>query len=443
LKTFYTLSLSIVLATLVFLLTEQAYELRIGLSLLTLIAILWMTETFHVSVTALLIPLLAMASGIFEPKQAFSQFSHPIIYLFLGGFALATALQKQKIDRRIASTIIVFARGRVRVAIFMIFISTAFISMWISNTATAAMMLPLALGLLSKLDYAKNKSSYWFVLLGIAYSANIGGIGTLVGSPPNAIAAANTGIGFAEWLQFGLPTVAIMFPLVIFVLFWFFKPDLNFNFSSDTELTHLTTQQWQTLLVFFITVCGWLFSKPLSAWIGIEKDFDSLVALFAIIQLAVLRLISWKDLQQSTDWGVLILFGGGLTLSAILQDTGVSQFLGQQMTTGLVHAPLLIFLLALTGMVVMLTEVTSNTASSALLIPVFMGVAQSFEMHPDLIAMLIAIAASCAFMLPVATPPNAIVFGSGLIPQKQMIRVGLILNLLMTLLISFGVWILA
>ena len=229
---------------------------------------------------------------------------------------------------------------------------------------------------------------------------------------------------------------------MILILHWRFKPDLSFCFDCDSEFSAMTLQQRLTLFVFFITVCGWLFSSPLSALFGIEKDFDSMVAVFAIIQLAVLRLINWKDLQQGTDWGVLILFGGGLTLSAILQTTGASQFLGQLMIEGLAKAPLIVFLLALTGMVVMLTEVASNTASSALLIPLFIGVAQSFDMQPQLIAILIAIAASCAFMLPVATPPNAIVFGSGFVPQQQMMRVGLILNFIMTLLISLGIWVL-
>ena len=438
----FCLSLALVLASLVYALIGQVYEVRIGLSLLTLIAVLWMTETFHVSITALLVPLLAAISGIFNIKQAFSNFAHPIIMLFLGGFALATALHKQQLDQRIASTIIVLAKGRMDLAIGMIFIATAFISMWISNTATAAMMMPLALGLLSNLDYEKNKQSYWFVLLGIAYSANIGGIGTLVGSPPNAIAAAIIGISFVQWLQYGLPAVVLMFPVMILVLHWWFKPDLDFCADSGVENTPLTVQQWATLLVFLITVCGWLFSKSLSELVGIHTDFDALVAVFAIIQLAALRLMTWKDLQKSADWGVLILFGGGLTLSAILQTTGASQYLGLVMIRWLEYAPLYLFLLALTGFVVFLTEVASNTASSALLIPVFVGVAQNFSMPSELVAILIAIAASCAFMLPVATPPNAIVFGSGLVPQQQMMRAGLCLNLLMTLLISTGIWIL-
>lgn len=435
-KTVYTLLLAIGLAALIFMFSEQPYALRMGLSILTLIAVLWMTETFHVSITALLVPLLAVLSGIFDIKQALSQFAHPVIILFLGGFALATALHRQKLDQRIANSILRLARGRALIAAIMIFVATAFISMWISNTATAAMMLPLALGLLTQLDYDKHRHSYWFVLLGIAYSANIGGIGTLVGSPPNAIAAANTGISFLQWLKFGLPAVLLMFPLAMTVLYWRFRPQLDFCFDMQSSPEPLTGQQKLTLLVFVITVCGWLFSKYLSAWLGVEGDFDALVSLFAIVLLATLRLIRWQDLQTQTDWGVLILFGGGLTLSAILQTTGSSAFLGQLMLEGLQQAPLWIFLLVLTAFVVMLTEIASNTASSALLIPIFIGVAQHFEISPQLIAVLIAIAASCAFMLPVATPPNAIVYGSGLVPQQQMMRVGMMLNLLMTLLIT-------
>jgi sodium-dependent dicarboxylate transporter 2/3/5 len=304
------------------------------------------------------------------------------------------------------------------------------------------MILPLALGLLANLDYQQYKSTYWFVLLGIAYSANIGGIGTLVGSPPNAIAAANSGISFVQWLQYGIPAVLVMFPAALAILMWRFQPQLDVAIESHTKPAPLTPKQWLTLLVFVVTLCGWLFSKPLAGLFGVEKDFDSLVALFAIIQLAVLRLVSWKDLQQTTDWGVLILFGGGLTLSAILGSSGASEYLADVMIQGLQHAPVLVFIVALTGFVVMLTEVASNTASSALLIPLFIVVAQNFAIPPQLISVLIAIAASCAFMLPVATPPNAIVFGSGLVPQREMMKVGLVLNLVMTLLISSGIWIL-
>ncbi len=439
-KKFITLVLALVSSLLVYVLMEQDHALRSGLAILTLIAILWMTETIDIAMTALLVPLLAVVSGIFDVKQALGHFAHPIIMLFLGGFALASALHKQQLDRRIAGSIVLLARGNMKQAVYMVFVATAFMSMWISNTATAAMMLPLAMGLLGNLEYQQHKSTYWFVLLGIAYSANIGGIGTLVGSPPNAIAAANTGISFLQWLQYGIPAVLVLFPVAIGILVWRFQPQLDVAIESHAEQAPLTLQQWLTLLVFLVTLCGWLFSRPLATLFGVEKGFDALVALFAIIQLALLRLISWKDLQQTTDWGVLILFGGGLTLSAILSSSGASKYLADAMIQGLQHAPVIVFIVALTGFVVMLTEVASNTASSALLIPLFIVVAQNFAIPEQLVAVLIAIAASCAFMLPVATPPNAIVFGSGLLPQREMMKVGLILNVAMTLLISTGIW---
>ena len=438
-KTLVKILLAVALAALVFSLVPQHDDIKFGLAILALVAFLWMTETFHVSITALLIPLLAVFSGLYDFQQAVSQFTHPVIWLFMGGFALASALHKQLLDKYIANSILRLARGQTRIAVWMIFFTTAFVSMWISNTATAAMMLPLAIGLLGRLDYQTHQRSYWFVLLGIAYSANIGGIGTLVGSPPNAIAAANAGISFVEWLGYGLPAVFIMLPLLWLILYWRYQPQLESRFAYAEDLPRLNLQQKLTLLVFIITISGWLFSKPLSDWFGVEQYFDSVVAMLAIIQLALLRLIAWQDFQQGVNWGVLILFGGGLTLSALLQHTGSSTYLGQLILDGMQEAPLWLLLMTLTLFVIMLTEFASNTASSALLIPIFMPVAASFLMPPELIAIMIAIAASCA-LLPVATPPNAIVYGSGLLPQQQMIKTGLLLNLLMTLVISLVTW---
>jgi sodium-dependent dicarboxylate transporter 2/3/5 len=435
-KTFPTLILGIVLALLVYFFNEQTQQIRLGLSILAFIAVLWMTETFHVSVTAMLVPLLAIATGLMDVKQAFINFAHPVIFLFMGGFALAAALHQQKIDQRIAQWICFVARGRAHVAVWMIFGATAFISMWISNTATTAMMLPMALGLLSGTHYESNKSLYWYVLLGVAYSANVGGMGTLVGSPPNAIAAANTGIGFAQWLRFGIPIVVITLPIIVLLLHWKFRPKLDFSFAVVERHTPFTFRQKLTLLVFLVTVMGWLFSSQLASLLHIESQFDSVVAMFALVTLAALGLMDWKEFQGSTNWGVLILFGGGLTLSQLLQATGSSLYLSEWMIGHLLQAPTLLFLLALTLFVVFLTEVASNTASSALLIPIFIGVAPSFGISDQLIAILIALAASCAFMLPVATPPNAIVFGTGLLPQQQMLRTGIYLNLIMTLVIA-------
>ncbi|MCW8902227.1 DASS family sodium-coupled anion symporter [Sedimenticola sp.] len=417
--------------------------LRIGLSILAFIALLWVSETFHITITALLIPVLAVASGIFDTTEALKNFAHPIIFLFMGGFALAAALHRQQLDERLAGLVMRAAHGELSWATLLIFATTAFVSMWISNTATTAMMLPLALGLLAAQPYETHRSTYWYLLLGVAYSANIGGIGTLVGSPPNAIAAAASGISFVEWLSFGLPVVLVLLPLMLLLLWLVFRPDLTLRLkppAGTPENRRLTRQQKLTLGVFLLTVLLWLTSRPLSQWLGIDANFDSLVAIMAIVLIAALRLVEWRDIENSANWGVLLLFGGGLTLSALLKETGTSVFLAEGAAGLLQNAPLLLLLFVIVFFMVMLTEVASNTASSALMVPIFASIAEAMGISSSIMTVVIAIAASCAFMLPVATPPNAIVYGSGYVPQSQMMRAGMVMNLVLASLISLVTW---
>nr|WP_227006750.1 DASS family sodium-coupled anion symporter [Shewanella donghaensis] len=399
-----------------------------GLSILVFAAILWLTEAIHISVTAILIPILAVFFGVFDTATAMGNFANPIIYLFFGGFVLAAALNHQGIDRLIAQKVLQLSKGKLSIACILLFLVTAVLSMWISNTATAAMMLPLALGILHQLDFKEHKKTYLFVLLGIAYSANIGGIGTLVGSPPNAIAAAQVGLSFSDWLEFGLITVAIMLPSMLIALYLFLKPDLSTVCEIKADNVKMTVSAKLTLVVFLATVCCWIFSKPLAQALGGISKFDTIVALGAVVVLASLKLVDWKKIESTTDWGVLILFGGGLTLSAILKATGTSVFLAHFVTDIFGNAHMALFILAVIAFVVMLTEFASNTASAALLVPVFAAIAEPLGLSPVMISVVIGIAASCAFMLPVATPPNAIVFGSGYIKQSEMMRAGLIIN---------------
>ncbi|EGR3175395.1 DASS family sodium-coupled anion symporter [Vibrio parahaemolyticus] len=400
-----------------------------GISILVFVAILWLTEAIHVSITALLIPMLAVFLGVFNTQAALNNFSNSIIFLFLGGFALAAALHKQKLDQALADKVLLLARGRMSVAVFMLFEVSAGLSMWISNTATAAMMLPLVLGVMTKLDAKKNHNTFLFVLLGIAYSASIGGIATLVGSPPNAIAAAEVGLNFTEWMKLGLPISLILMPIAILVLYTMTKPDLSHKFELDHKPVEWTNGKMVTLAIFLLTVTLWIFSKPINTMLGGFAKFDTLVAIGAILLLGASRAVEWKDIEKTTDWGVLILFGGGICLSNVLKATGTSVFLAHSLTGFLEQAGVLLTILSVVAFVVFLTEFASNTASAALLVPVFATIAEALGLSPVILSALIAVAASCAFMLPVATPPNAIVFGTGHIKQKEMMRIGFVLNI--------------
>ena len=416
-------------------------QVNTGLSILVFVAILWLTEAIHVSITALLVPLLAVLLGVFNTPAALANFSNPIIFLFMGGFALAAALNKQELDKAIADKVLILAKGKMSVAVFMLFGVSAGLSMWISNTATTAMMLPLVLGIMNKVDQSEDRNTYVFVLLGIAYCASIGGIATVVGSPPNAIAAAEVGLSFTEWMALGLPISMILLPITMIVLYVMTKPKLDHKFELDHAPVEWTNSKKITLSIFLLTVTLWIFGKPINAMIGSFSKFDSLVAIGAIVLLGASRAVEWKDVEKTTDWGVLILFGGGICLSNILKATGTSVFLAHSLSGFLETAGVLLTILAVVAFVVFLTEFASNTASAALLVPVFATIAEALGMSPVILSALIAIAASCAFMLPVATPPNAIVFGSGHIKQKEMMRVGMVLNLVCILILTLFAWI--
>ena len=295
-------------------------EANKGLALLVFVAVLWLTEALHVTVTALLIPLLAIGLGLVKSKQALIAFADPTIFLFFGGFALATALHIQKLDRLIANKIMALSKGKLSVAVLYLFGVTAFLSMWMSNTATAAMMLPLAMGILSKLDRDAHHNTYVFVLLGIAYSASIGGMGTLVGSPPNAIVASQLHLTFADWMKYGLPIMLILMPLMVGTLYVVFKPKFNISFDQQFEKIELNRQRVLTLVIFLFTALFWVFSSQLNPWIsellgisGKIGSFDSIVALTAAAVVCITRVASWQQVQEGTEWGVLFLFGGGLT----------------------------------------------------------------------------------------------------------------------------------
>jgi solute carrier family 13 (sodium-dependent dicarboxylate transporter), member 2/3/5 len=412
----------------------QPVGLGRGLALFVLVGSLWVTQALPLPVTALAVPLLAVVGGLLPARQALAPFAHPVIFLFLGGFALAAALRQQGLDRALVGAVLQFAGGRRALAILMLAGLTALLSMWMSNTATVALMLPLALGLLALEDTREDPDAAVreraFVLLAMAYSASIGGMATLIGSPPNAIAAGQAGISFAQWLAFGGPLALLMWPLMLGVLALVLRPRLSGRITVSHEPLDWTRPRVVTAAVFTLAVAGWIFGAPLGAALGISADMDTVVALAAILALAAGGALDWSALERHVQWGVLLLFGGGLALGEVMSGSGASRFLAQGMLAWLQGAPLPLVVLGVVAFVVFLTELVSNTASAALLLPLLLPVAGAMGLPPVAMAAAIGIAASCAFMLPVATPPNAMVFGTGEVTSATMMRCGFWLNLL-------------
>ena len=373
-----------------------------ALALLAFVAVLWLTEALHVTITALFIPVLSILLGLVDSKRALVAFADPTIFLFFGGFALATALHIQKIDKLIANKIMVLAKGNLFVAVLYLFLVTAVLSMWMSNTATAAMMLPLSLGLLSNLDKEKDHDTFAFVLLGI---------------------------GFAEWLYYGLPMVVLLLPATLAVLYFNFRPKFNSSFEYVAENIQLDRKRITTLGIFLVIALCWVFGDQVNNFIspllGLKEkigSFDSLVAMIAALALCATRVTTWKQLQEGTEWGVLFLFGGGLTLSYVLSHTGASKIMAEGIVELIEGKHYYIICLIIAAFICVLTEFTSNTASAALLVPIFISIAQSLQIDPRAFALIIGFGASCAFMMPVGTPPNAIAFSTGIVTQRDMLR---------------------
>ncbi|MDG2950630.1 SLC13 family permease [Exercitatus varius] len=406
-----------------------------GLTLLVFIGILWLTEAFHITITALLVPVFAIGLGVLNTKAAFAPFSEPIIFMFFGGFVIAAVLNIQKIDLWIANHVIRLARGNLRLTIFYLFAVTNLLSFFINNTAVAALMLPLTLGILHKVDMKNNRNLYVFVLLGIAFSASIGGIATLVGSAPNAILASQIKVSFSEWLAYGVPVTFLLLVAMIISLLIVLRPNFNVPFDVEIEEIPMTGKRIITLVVFSLTALFLIFSSVLEPVVrnalGLTsaiRSFDALIAMIAVMAFTLSGTATWSQIQDRTEWGVLLLCGGGMVLSIVLKDTGASKILAETIVSYIGHKNWWLMAIVMTAFILFLTEFTSNTASAALLMPIYISVATSLGLPPISLAAIIACGASCAFMLPIATPPNAIVFATGYIKQKEMLQVGLILN---------------
>ncbi len=419
-------------------------------------AVWWATEAIPVAVTAVLPLVLFPLLGIRDMRATAAPFANPIIYLFLGGFMVALAIERWDLHRRIALTILTAMGANARALVGGFMLAAALLSMWVTNTSTTLMILPIAISVIAVIQTSlpglSEQERHNFkaaLLLGVAYGATVGGMATLVGTPPNAFLASfmkqefDVAIGFGQWMLLGLPVTAVMLPLA-----WQSLTRLSFPVNFHTagaakahlvdlrkKLGPMSTAEKRVALVFAAMAITWVSRPYLNKWGPLEGLTDPGVAMAAGVLLFLIpsgaqgspRLMNWETAER-LPWNILLLFGGGLTLAGAVSESGLASWLGSNLT-GIAELPLGLLVAAVATLIIFLTELTSNLATTATFLPVMAELASRGGFEAITLTAPVAMAASCAFMLPVATPPNAIVFGSGMVSIPQMVKAGVLLNL--------------
>ena len=428
------------------------------------IAIWWITEAIPIAATALLPIVLFPLSGGLELSETTSSYGHKFVFLFLGGFILAIAIEKWNLHKRIALNIINVVGTNIVNIILGFMIATAFLSMWISNTATAVMILPVGIAVVKQLqdnpNTIENENSIFSkaLMLAIAYSASIGGMASLIGTPPNLVLAGvleksyAIELTFAKWFGFGFP-ISITFLIIA----WLYLTKFAFQFKQKefpggiaeikkqiNILGKISFEEKMVLTVFLITAAAWI-SRSLFLNQIIPSIDDTIIAIISAVVLFILpgrnkneSLLGWNDAVK-LPWGILLLFGGGMAIALGFETSGLALWLGEQLKL-LETIPLIILLFVIIGFVNFLTEITSNLATTAMLLPVLVSLANATGINYNYLLVAGTVAASCAFMLPVATPPNAVVFGSGYLKIKDMLKIGILMNIISIILLTLIVF---
>jgi solute carrier family 13 (sodium-dependent dicarboxylate transporter), member 2/3/5 len=431
-------------------LSPQAWDvLGVG----TWMIIWWVTEATPIAVAALLPIVIFPAIGVFDLAHATAPYASPIIFLFMGGFFLALGLEEYGLHKRIALNLVKLTGTSANGIIFGFMLATGFLSMWISNTASTIMMLPIAttvINLISKtIDNKKGLALFSVsLMLGIAYSANIGGMATIIGTPPNVVFVGyaeqllHVEIDFAKWLLIGIPISSILLLITyVFLTKVLYRNKLG-KMASVTQLIEtevaklgkMGREEKMVAAIFGLTSSMWIFKLPINSLLGHAVLNDTATAMIGgILMFAVpvnlkkgVGLVPWEATKR-LPWGILLLFGGGMTLAKAMETTGLIQIIAELVSQNPMSS-ILVYLI-LIGSMLFLTELMSNVALATIYLPVVIAIANGLGMNPLLLSIPVAMAASCAFMMPISTPPNAIVFSSGHIRVKQMIKTGFLLNI--------------
>jgi len=437
----------------------------IVLALLVWMAVWWVTEAIPVPVTAMLPLVILPLFGVQSMRATAAPFMHPVIVLLLGGFIIAKAIERWNLHSRIALNIIHKVGSRPSMILGGFMVAAAFLSMWISNSATSIMLLPIAISMVAAIDLSADHQQRltWAVLLGIAYACSVGGLGTPVGTPTNLIIlgylseSAGLDIDFITWMKIGVPTVCILVPCIWVLLSRFIFRLNRIELPEDTaviknrlaELGKLKVPEKRVLTIFAIVAILWSFKNIFNdiTIFGVQplaNLSDAITAIFGVFLCFLIpagdkeipgeRILDWKT-AEGIPWGPLILFGGGMSLAIAIQTSGLAAWAGQKMSF-VSNLPLFAIIFVITMIVIFLTEVMSNVAAAATITPIFGAAALSYGISVEMIAFPIALAASCAFMLPTATGPNAVIFSSDKISLPRMAKSGLLVNFIAVIILT-------
>ena len=435
--------------------SDLSTEGKFTAAIFLLMGVWWATEAMPLYATALLPLIFFPLLGIDPIGIVSKEYMNKVQFLFAGGFMIGIAMQKWNLHKRIALNILKFSGLKAKNIVAAFMLTSAILSMWVMNTSTAIMLLPIGISVIGVINETvkdilprESKNFQFSLLLGIAYSASLGGISTPIGTSPNGYLIQyandnfNQDIGFISWLAIGLPVTLVMIPIVWFILTSLIFP-INFKASPETseklkqmlkDLGRMTNEQKKVAVIFSITAFCWIFRKVLDDLPGLDFLEDAVIAMIGGISLFFVSssskneyLLNWEDLQEKFPWGLIFLFGGGMALAYEVNSTGLAFWLANLIPSDINP----IFVMALIIFIVLLlTELTSNLTTTITFMPVIASVGLNLDINPLLVTLPLTIVASCAFMLPVATPPNSIIFASNLVPVQQMVRAGIFINLI-------------
>ena len=442
-----------------------SFEAKCILASTAWMAVWWVTECVPISVTALLPIVLFPLTGGMDLATTTAAYGHKLVFLFVGGFLIALAIEKWHLHKRLALNIIRVTGSNKSRVILGFMLATAFLSMWISNTATSIMILPVGLAIISQLKddpkTIENENEVFgkSLMIAIAYSASIGGMATLIGTPPNMVLAVvveesyGIKLNMFDWMKFGVPLSSFLL-----IICWLYLTKIAFKFKNEefsagkeeilrqiNKLGRFSNEEIKVLIVFTLTALGWIFRG------SIETIFpmidDTIIAIFFAVTLFIIptknhktnsKLLVWNDTVK-LPWGILILFGGGMAIASAFGKSGLALWIAD-LLQNLNDVSLFLIILIIVTSINLLTEVTSNMATTAMLLPVLVTIALAIEVHPYFLLISATLAASCAFMLPISTPPNAVVFGSGFLKIEDMFKKGIWMNLISIITITLVVY---